>query len=222
MNKSDASRENGFKSNGPFTEEGKQISSQNSLKHGLYSEKVVLPEESHQEFDLFYYDYISYYMPVGPHREGSCQRSRGEPLAVAPLCRLRIGRTCGSQKACAQRARPDDAFALDAFVVNYTMGPKGVLRALHRQEARMRRACERADMDLRRIQAARLAPRWRKRRLRERKTRKCETNPRITPISMSKPAFADKKRSNNNRWPGNRSPISAPNSMSAFGSLNCL
>lgn len=158
MNKSEASRENGSKSNGPFTEEGKQISSQNSLKHGLYSEKVVLTEESHQEFDHFHHDYISYYMPVGPIEKDLVKDLAENRWRLRRCAGFESGVLVEARKLALKELGPDDAFAIDAFVVNYTMGPKGVLRALHRQEARMRRACERADMDLRRIQAARLAP----------------------------------------------------------------
>ena len=47
----EASKINGAKSNGPITAEGKAISSQNSLKHGLTSSRVVLPHESQEAYD---------------------------------------------------------------------------------------------------------------------------------------------------------------------------
>ena len=49
--KAKTARTNGAKSNGPVTETGKAISSQNSLKHGLTSARVVLPHESQEEYD---------------------------------------------------------------------------------------------------------------------------------------------------------------------------
>lgn len=46
-----ASRENGAKSHGPITPEGKQTSSQNALKHGLCSRRhLLLPDESEEDF----------------------------------------------------------------------------------------------------------------------------------------------------------------------------
>ena len=46
-----ASRENGSKSQGPITPEGRTTSSQNSLKHGLTAKKfILLPWESEEEY----------------------------------------------------------------------------------------------------------------------------------------------------------------------------
>ena len=50
--KIEANRRNGAKSRGPITAKGKKKSSQNSLKHGLRSEKMlVLSNESEANFD---------------------------------------------------------------------------------------------------------------------------------------------------------------------------
>jgi hypothetical protein len=49
--RAEASRQNGAKSRGPKTEEGKARSAQNALKHGMRAEKhLVLPEEDGAEF----------------------------------------------------------------------------------------------------------------------------------------------------------------------------
>jgi hypothetical protein len=50
QSKSDAARENGKKSRGPKTPEGKKSSSQNALKHGLTADSHVLPGESEEDF----------------------------------------------------------------------------------------------------------------------------------------------------------------------------
>ncbi len=55
---------------GPRTEEGKQISSQNAFKHGLFSTKVfLLPGESQEEYDKLIYRYTREYNPKGVTEE---------------------------------------------------------------------------------------------------------------------------------------------------------
>jgi hypothetical protein len=48
-----ANRENAKKSTGPRTARGKEVVSQNALKHGLCAKKNVIKSESQEEFDLF-------------------------------------------------------------------------------------------------------------------------------------------------------------------------
>src|SRR3974390_1080125 len=62
---SDASRINGAKSNGPVTAEGKAISSQNALKHGMFSKQVVLPGEDPEAFERLRADYTRRFRPQG-------------------------------------------------------------------------------------------------------------------------------------------------------------
>ena len=47
----DAARANGARSRGPKTPEGKAISSQNALKHGLLAQAVLVGSESPKGFD---------------------------------------------------------------------------------------------------------------------------------------------------------------------------
>ncbi len=63
MNKAEASRRNGAKSQGPVTPEGKARSSQNATKHGLDSRIVVLANESQFEYDDLLSDYVHRYSP---------------------------------------------------------------------------------------------------------------------------------------------------------------
>ena len=52
--KIDANRRNAQRSTGPRTEEGKAISARNALKHGLASPKLILFDETEDEFEDFY------------------------------------------------------------------------------------------------------------------------------------------------------------------------
>lgn len=60
-----ASRQNGAKSNGPTSEAGKQRSSQNATKHGLFSNRVVLANESQEIYDGTLQRYIAEWRPAG-------------------------------------------------------------------------------------------------------------------------------------------------------------
>ena len=61
-----ANRANAQLCTGPKTEVGKESSSQNSLKHGLYSRRVVLPHESQDQYDALLAEMTNHYQPVGP------------------------------------------------------------------------------------------------------------------------------------------------------------
>jgi hypothetical protein len=64
--KIEASRTNGAKSNGPATPEGKQRSSQNSLKHGLCSRRILLPDESPDELHALEVHWLRQLWPMTP------------------------------------------------------------------------------------------------------------------------------------------------------------
>lgn len=51
-------------STGPRTAEGKTISSQNALKHGLRANKLILPGESQEDFELLREDLVAEYQPT--------------------------------------------------------------------------------------------------------------------------------------------------------------
>ena len=59
----ESSRENGKKSQGPKTSEGKARSSQNARRHGLLSRQVVLDNESPEQFRLLFRQYAEQFRP---------------------------------------------------------------------------------------------------------------------------------------------------------------
>jgi len=64
--KIDSARANGAKSHGPKTEEGRQKSSRNALKHGLYSSSVVLNTEPRKQYNEMLDAYLLELQPQGP------------------------------------------------------------------------------------------------------------------------------------------------------------
>ncbi len=59
-----ASRENGKKSQGPVTDEGRAKCSQNSVKHSLTSKKLVIGEHERDEYDLLVASTFDFYKPA--------------------------------------------------------------------------------------------------------------------------------------------------------------
>ncbi len=66
VSKSEAARANGAKSCGPATPEGRAKSSRNSLRHGLSAKSVLLPAESHEQFQLLLDAHIQQFQPANP------------------------------------------------------------------------------------------------------------------------------------------------------------
>jgi len=64
----DANRLNALKSTGPKTQEGKQRSSKNSLRHGLCAEDLVLPSfgETEEDLGVFLTGFNEHYCPANP------------------------------------------------------------------------------------------------------------------------------------------------------------
>src|SRR6476660_9916290 len=69
--KSDTARANGAKSRGPKSAATREISSRNSLKHGLLAcNTILLACESQEEFGLMLAEYNSIRLPATPEEHG--------------------------------------------------------------------------------------------------------------------------------------------------------
>ena len=64
--KSETARQNGAKSKGPITPEGRRASARSNLKHGLLSESVVLEGESIERFNALHDEIFALVEPEGP------------------------------------------------------------------------------------------------------------------------------------------------------------
>ncbi len=62
----EANRRNALESTGPQTENGKQQSRRNAVKHGLTAETVIEPLENPEEYRAFEEAIVSEYLPQTP------------------------------------------------------------------------------------------------------------------------------------------------------------
>ena len=156
-----ASRTNGAKSHGPTSESGKSRSSQNSLRHGLFSARIVLANESQEQFDELFTELHDEYRPVGPTENQLVQ-----DIAVA---RWRIRRLENMEAAAYDTAmfshkqtfeecfQPNDPAMRhsDATASLLAQAP-GMLEFTGRSLQRLHRVFCRSISELTRIQARRL------------------------------------------------------------------
>lgn len=157
----DASRHNGSQSQGPTTDEGKARSSQNGTRHGLYSSRIVLTNESQEYFDHLFRELIEEWNPVGPTENQLLQ-----DMAVARWKIRRYENMEGAaidtemfihQKSFDECFQPNDPAMRhhDAATSLHNTAP-GLIDSYHRAVSRFERTCSRAMKDLERLQMRRL------------------------------------------------------------------
>ena len=93
-----ANRQNAQLSTGPVTQEGKEASRQNSFRHGIWSEDIVIEGEDPDRFDDLKRDLEAELGPVGFQEAEIVERMVAELEALAPLV-----------------ADPDDRATLEAW-----------------------------------------------------------------------------------------------------------
>ena len=150
MSKAATARINGAKSNGPITAEGKAISSQNSLKHGLSSSRVVLPHESQEDYDKLEASLINRFKPADELESDLVQE-----MAAA---RWRLRRIEAMEAALFKKAirQLEEAGTPDAYDIAYVeVAESKSYRMLVRHAAQLRRAFEKAWKEIQLIQADR-------------------------------------------------------------------
>ena len=64
-----ANRLNAQLSTGPRTEEGKAASSRNAIKHGLFTEALLIPGEDQQHLEDLRQQFLTDYLPAGAEEE---------------------------------------------------------------------------------------------------------------------------------------------------------
>ena len=64
LSRSEQARINGARGRGPVSEQGRARSSQNAFKHGVYSNRIILPGESTEEFFKLLHAYEEQFRPT--------------------------------------------------------------------------------------------------------------------------------------------------------------
>jgi hypothetical protein len=155
--KSETARANGAKSHGPKTPEGKEASSQNSLKHGFTSRKTfILQTENFNEYKDFLAEHITIHQPVtAPEKELVDQ------MAIA---RWRIRRFVGAEtvlidcEMVRNRNKVDKEFGPTdsdlhlAMAIRSLADESRVLSLMSRYESRLQRVHDKAYAALRELQ----------------------------------------------------------------------
>jgi hypothetical protein len=136
---------------GPRTPEGKAISSQNALKHGLTSRLPVLPSEDPPEYQAFVQTQIGEWQPEGPdfiaavHEYADiCWRLQRVPVLEAKLVAIEVLRMQIDRKtdeSLSELMLPlgeSDSLVLDTLAYARLI-KSGTLTNLHRQERSLNR-----------------------------------------------------------------------------------
>jgi len=147
MTRTEASRANGALSAGPVTPEGKATSARNSLKHGLNSSMVILPNEDPAEFDRLLQSLVSRMRPLDAFETEQILQ------AATALWRKRRIRLMESAlflqerdrllSAAADASQPTDLDIIDRNVHANLAGSPG-MRSIHRHETRLQREFDKA------------------------------------------------------------------------------
>jgi hypothetical protein len=146
--RAEAARINGSKSQGPVTAEGKARSSQNAIKTGIYSKRVVLPNENMNDFLALRASYFQTFKPSNPVETDLVEdmvnaRWRIRRIETTESCNMGMGLTQALQECpwLTSREHPHHETAM-AFLI---LSEKGkTLSTLARYEDRYRRAFDRA------------------------------------------------------------------------------
>ena len=89
--KIESNRRNAQRSTGPRTGAGKAISSKNSLRHGLLSKQITLPDEDREAFTSFIREMTAKLAPEGPLEELLAERVTANAWRLRRVYRLESG-----------------------------------------------------------------------------------------------------------------------------------
>lgn len=142
INQIKANRLNSQLSTGPTTPEGKSASASNSLKHGIYSTAILLPNEDPDAYQSMCNEFFTGLHPIGPLERTLVQRLID--------CQWRMNRLDAIEAGFYEQ--DDDDTPTQVFSFNVA---QGYFVELSRQWARQERTFRRAMLDLLALQKER-------------------------------------------------------------------
>ena len=160
LNQIEASRQNGSLSRGPVTIEGKARSAGNAAKHGLFSNTVVLRNESSELYDEMAAQYLGECEPQTPRERdlviqivnANWQLARIGAIQTATLD-LEMDR---QRPTIDHDIRTIDEPTRTAMAFSHLADNGSALALYGRTEARLRRTIERAEAQLNALQTKRI------------------------------------------------------------------
>jgi hypothetical protein len=158
--KSDTARANGAKSRGPKSAATREISSRNSLRHGLSAcNTLLLACESREDFELMLAEYNSIHLPAtleenGLVREMVAARWRIQRLWTAETSLIDLEMIRQQSEGEKKFARVDSGILLGVSIRSLADESR-CLSLISRYESRLNRIHERARRTLRELQKAR-------------------------------------------------------------------
>jgi hypothetical protein len=150
--RAEAARRNGAKSQGPKTDAGKQRSSQNAIKHGMYCRDIVVPGESLDEYHDLRDSYLQEFHPSGP--------AEAHQVQTMIDAEWRINRFRQSETAVLTRRIPNESGTPANQIANAVARDvleSTTLKAIYQFEPRLQRDYDRALRRLLELQKRRTA-----------------------------------------------------------------
>ena len=127
------------RSGGPKTEAGKRRASMNAVKHGMYSAAVVLPGESHQEYDALLQCYLDRFQPAAPDQHYLVHTLVNAEWRINRLMRIQTARLAERIERQPDEGR-DPTMQAYSFEVHHTQ----IFVTAEKHEARLHRDYDRA------------------------------------------------------------------------------
>ncbi|MGE4574508.1 hypothetical protein [Parachlamydia sp.] len=146
-NKASVNKMNALKSTGPKTKEGKAIACQNSIRHGLLSQDLILKNESPQEFDFFRQEIYRSLNPIGSLEEVLVEKIVSAAWRFRRL--IKVEKSLFEEEDEYSLSKPEFSDAFRRSGGNH-------MQVLSRYESTIEKAFYKAIHELQRIQAMRM------------------------------------------------------------------
>jgi hypothetical protein len=153
--KSDTARTNGAKSRGPTTDEGKEKSSRNALKHGLTASNgnLLLDCEDRTQFDETFNKFLGIHEPANPAEKDLVEEMVAARWRIRRMWTIETG--LFNAEILTQQSNPGDPDIHLSMAFRVLADDSRSLALANRYEARLQRQYDRSYKTLRELQQAR-------------------------------------------------------------------